>query len=186
MYQTSSQNPPMKQSDEANQKQLELAQEQGSAFKNAIKAMKREADTAMEKTASDYMVAIAIEKAEGMYHLENNQLVWQNPTDQNAHIEVVVCDGADGRFVPGLQVTVAVTDQNGKEIGRHEQPYLWHPWLYHYGRNWVLPGDGSYHITVHIEAPEFARHDKKNGLRYAKPVDVNFENVQVKTGQKLE
>jgi hypothetical protein len=32
----------------------------------------------------------------------------------------------------------------------------------------------------------FVRHDKKNGLRYAKPVDVTFENVKVNTGKKLE
>jgi hypothetical protein len=53
-------------------------------------------------------------------------------------------------------------------------------------RNWVFSGDGSYRITVQSEVPEFVCHDKKNGLRYAKPVDVTFENVKVNTGKKLE
>jgi hypothetical protein len=79
-----------------------------------------------------------------------------------------------------------VIDQNGQKIGSHPQPFLWHPWLYHYGLNWTLPGDGVYTIQVHIDPPTFPRHDKKNGQRYTQPVDVSFEKVKIKTGQKVE
>jgi hypothetical protein len=75
-------------------------------------------------------------------------------------------------------------EADGQAIGTHRQPFLWHPWLYHYGRNWEVPGDGSYRLRVRIEPPEFPRHDKINGRRYAEPVEVEFENVRVETGRK--
>jgi uncharacterized protein involved in high-affinity Fe2+ transport len=119
-----------------------------------------------------------------MYQYENGKLVWHQPQDENAHIEISVRDRADGRFVPELTVTLTVSDENGKEIGTHQQPFLWHPWLYHYGRNWVLPGSGRYTLRVRIEPPTWSRHDLKNGLRYAEPVEVEFPGAQVDVGQK--
>ena len=76
-------------------------------------------------------------------------------------------DRADGRLIPGLDIDVTVIDKNGKEIGTHRHPLLWHPYLYHYGRNWVVPGDGTYSLRVRFPAPQFHRHDKKNGKRFA-------------------
>lgn len=178
--------PPMKKSDEANQDQLEMAKAQGEAYLTTLNYMAHhEADTGGEQAAGNYVVAYAIEEAEGMYYKENGELKWRNPQEENAHIEVSVRDAADNRFVPGLTVTVTLIDSDGNEVGSHEQPFLWHPWLYHYGRNWKVPGDGQYILRVHIEAPDFPRHDKKNGLRYADPVDVTFHDVSIKTGQKI-
>ncbi len=77
-----------------------------------------------------------------------------------------------------------VLDAEGESVGSHSQPFVWHPWLYHYGRNWQVPGEGEYTLKVNIKAPEFPRHDEKNGERYADDVDVEFEGVQIKTGQK--
>src|SRR6266542_5903610 len=79
-----------------------------------------------------------------MYHLRDGQLEWHDSQDENAHIEVVVRDAADGRFIPGLTVYATLLDRAGTEIGTHQQPFLWHPWLYHYERNWRVPGDGTY------------------------------------------
>ena len=81
-------------------------------------------------------------------------------------------------------VAVTVIDERGQEVGRHEHPFLWHPWIYHYGRNWTLPSEGIYTIIVNVDVPMFPRHDKKNGQRYLKPAEVRFENVSIKTGQK--
>jgi hypothetical protein len=75
-------------------------------------------------------------------------------------------------------------DERGKQIGRHKQPFIWHPWLYHYGLNWRVPGDGKYTLNVHIKAPQFMRHDEKNGKRYAGDVEVTFKNVKIQTGRK--
>ena len=80
---------------------------------------------------------------------------------------------------------MALFDEHDKQIGSHEQPFLWHPWLYHYGRNWHVPGDGNYKLAVQVEPPTFMRHDKKNGKRYAEPVEVIFPKVKIETGQKI-
>lgn len=179
------QKPPMKVSDEAKEDQLKMARQQGEAYVKALNEMaKREADSGGEKHAGDYIVAYAVEKAEGMYHHENGELRWMEPEKENCHVEVSVRDAADNRFIPGLDVRVRLVDEKGDEVGEHRQHFLWHPWLYHYGRNWQVPGDGKYRLEVSIAAPDFGRHDKKNGKRYAEDVKVSFDNVQIKTGQK--
>lgn len=178
------QKPPMKPSDEANEKQLKLARDQGEAFERTVKEMTQEEAHGDQQTADDYIIGYAVEDAEGMYHPKDGNLVWHNPTDENAHLEIVVQDARDKRFIPGLEVQATLIDESGREIGTHRQPFLWHPWLYHYGRNWKLPGDGEYTLRVRVEAPDFMRHDKTNGKRYAKPVEVEFQGVRIKTGQK--
>lgn len=87
-----------------------------------------------------------------MYHLEDGELVWHNPGDTNAHVEVVVCDAADG-FVPGLSVTATLVTPGGKELGPYPEELVWHPMLYHYARNWDLPEDGGYTLRVHVDPP---------------------------------
>ncbi|MBI1299620.1 hypothetical protein GC175_32240 [bacterium] len=178
--------PPMKSSNEASEKQLQLAKEQGKAYRKALDEMaKHEADIGEMKPAGNFVVALAVEEAEGMYHKVDGKLEWQEPDKENVHIEITAFDAADGRFIPELTVHVTVSDEDGKQVGRYQQPFLWHPWLYHYGRNWQLPGDGNYTVKVEIDAPEFGRHDKENGKRYAEPVEVVFENVEIETGRKL-
>ena len=173
-------------SDESTLDQLKLARDQGKSFGRAVRTMTTKEAHGEEAEAGDMLVGWAVEHAEGMYHWENGELHWQNPAQsENAHVEIVVRDRHDGRFIPGLNVTVTLLDQGGKEIGTHEQPFLWHPWLYHYGRNWSVPGDGTYKLAVQIEPPTFMRHDKENGNRYAHPVEVEFENVRIQTGQKI-
>lgn len=163
---------------------LKLAKKQGDAMMETIKHMVEDiAERGAKKAAGEYIVGYAVEKAEGLYHLKNGELEWIEPKEENIHIEIVVLDGADHRFIPGLKIWLTVKDADGKEIGRHEQPFLWHPYLYHYGRNWKVPGDGKYSLHVRIETPDFPRHDKKNGMRYAEPVEVEFSNVKFKTGK---
>lgn len=177
--------PPMEQSGEANLEQLEMARQQGRALMKALEYMaNKEADDGGQQRAGDYLVAYAVEKAEGLYMLKDGELEWQEPKEENVHIEVAVLDGADHRFVPGLTVHVTVIARDGTEIGTYEQPFLWHPWLYHYGRNWKVPSEGQYKLRIRIEPPKFMRHDRKNGKRYAESVQVQFDNVHIKTGQK--
>jgi hypothetical protein len=175
----------MRASDEATKEQLQMAKEQGDALGKALHHMvSQEADDGAEKAAGDYVVGYAVEKAEGMYQLVNGELVWQEPGDKNVHLEVSVRDGADGRFIPNLNVQARLIDSSGNDVGLHRQPYTWHPWLYHYGRNWKVPGDGTYGLNVRVEAPDFPRHDKKNGRRFVEDVEVEFSDVKIKTGQK--
>jgi hypothetical protein len=171
-------------SDEATKDQLQLARQQGDVFANALNEMINNEAHGGEKQIGDYLVGYAVEHAEGMYQLQGGELVWYEPRDENAHIEISVRDAVDGRFIPGLRILLTVLDENENEVGTNEQPFIWHPWLYHYGRNWVLPASGRYILHIHIDAPDFMRHDRQNGQRYAEPVEVEFTNVQIELGQK--
>ena len=91
-------------------------------------------------------------------------------------------DAADGRFVPDVNVHATLVDPAGREVGTHRQPLIWHPMLYHYGRNWTVPQDGEYRLRIRVEAPTFLRHDEINGRRFTEPVDVEFTGVRVMRG----
>jgi uncharacterized protein involved in high-affinity Fe2+ transport len=177
--------PPMDpDTSEADARQLELAREQGAAYRKALEHMVDEvAHGGGMQPADQYLVAYAVEEAEGMYMWQDGKLVWHDPEDENLHVEVVVCDASDGRFVPTLKVTATLIDPDGNEVGTHEQPLMWHPMMYHYGRNWKVPVDGTYTLKVRIEPPTFMRHDEINGRRFEHPVETTFEGVEVERGQ---
>lgn len=175
--------PPMKASGESTEDQLKLATKQGEAYAEAMKGMDKESGAHIAR-AVEHEVALVVEEAEGMWHMHNGELTWQEPEGENAHIEAAVRDAADGRFIPGLTVTVTVVDPLGKNLGSHEQPFLWHPWLYHYGRSWQVPGEGDYTVHVKIDPPTFMRHDHENGKRFTSPVEVEFTR-HIKPGQKF-
>jgi Fe2+ transport protein len=179
------QKPPMRTSEESSVEQLALARRQGEALYAALRAMDAESDSGViVQRAGDYEIGVAVEEAEGMWRPRDGELVWENPGEENCHVEVCVRDRADGRFVPGLEVTATLVDPDGNEVGTHEQPFLWHPWLYHYGRNWRVPEPGEYRVRVRVEAPSFMRHDHDNGRRYLEPVEVEFEGVEIEPDQK--
>ena len=171
-------------SEESDSAQLDLARRQGDAFGRALQAMSEMDSHGRVQRVGDYLVGYEVEEAEGMYVPDGDGLRWQEPQQENAHLEVVVRDADDGRFVPGLRVHATLLDAGGGEVGSYELPFLWHPWLYHYGRNVQVPGDGNYSLRLRIDPPQFPRHDKVNGRRYAKAEDVQFSGVQIETGQK--
>ncbi|QPC81277.1 iron transporter [Phototrophicus methaneseepsis] len=176
--------PPMKKSDEAENNELDMARAQGDVYVSTLNHMAKDvADDGGEKRVGDYVIAYAVEKAEGMHHMKSGNLEWREPDEENVHVEVSVRDGADNRFIPNLKVHVTLIDPDGKEMGTHEQPFVWHPWLYHYGRNWKVTQSGTYKMHVRVEAPDFPRHDEKNGKRYAEDVEVDFDSVKIETGQ---
>lgn len=176
--------PPCHPSSDASSEQLALARQQGDAVSRAVDAMIQSSVSGDKKRAGDYIVGYAIGKAEGMYQMIEGELEWQEPVDENCLVEIVVQDGADFRFVPALDVTCTLTDPAGHEIGMNRQPFLWHPWIYRYGRNWRVPFDGNYTLKVHIDPPAFPRHDELNGNRYANPVNVLFHDVRIVRGRK--
>ena len=185
MNTTPSKEPPNRPSDEADEKQLEQAKAEGQAYVQSLDYMANEvADTGGKKRAGEYLVGFAQERAEGMYHLKNGGLEWVEPTDENCHIEIAVVDAVDNRFIPYLDIEVTVMNDSGDEVTTFSPQFLWHPGLYHYGKDIKVPGDGTYTLHVKIAPPNFPRHDKVNGKRYAEPVEVVFEDVQIKTGQE--
>jgi hypothetical protein len=175
---------PLVPSDEGDRKGLELGRAQGEALTRTLRHMTDEiAHDGREVQSGEYLVAFAVEEAEGMWVPKGGDLEWVEPEDENAHIEVAVRDAADGRLIPGLKIEATVIDGDGQEIGTQELPLLWHPYLYHYGKNWTLPADGSYTLKVRFDAPAFARHDEKNGRRFLKGAEVTFDNVKIERGQ---
>jgi len=182
---TQQRKPPMDpDTSEATAHQLELAREQGDAYGRALEHMTTDvAHDGAEATSGHYRIGYAVEEAEGMYEWSDGELVWREPGEENMHLEIAVRDAADGRFVPGVRVTATLVDPDGNEVGTHEHPLLWHPMIYHYGRNWQVPADGSYTLRVHVDPPQFMRHDEVNGCRFDAAADVEFAGVQVERGQ---
>ena len=93
---------------------------------------------------------------------------------------MAVADGADGQFVPGLDITVTLLDGD-RQLFSERAPFLWHPFLHHYGLNAKVPGEGPSTVRIHIDPPSWMRHDPVNGKRYADPVDVEFADVSLWT-----
>ena len=171
----------LERSKEADKRGLELGREQGEAMTRTIRHMIHDvADCGGEIATGEYLIGFAVEEAEGVYELKDGELRWLAPEDENVHIEVSVQDKADGRFIPGLDVEVTVIAEDGREIGSHKHPFLWHPYLYHYGRNWRVPSSGNYRFRVRFDAPRFMRHDRANGRRFAKGAECQFDDVAIK------
>ncbi len=180
---TPAKNPPDQTSEEGTAEGMRLAKEEGAVFGKAVRHMTTVVAHGEEMRAGEYIIGYAVEKAEGMYYRLNGQLEWREPASENAHIEVVVRDAADGRFIPNLTIHATLTDAAGRSAGLRRLPFLWHPSLFHYGVDWTVPGDGEYTLRVYVDAPDFPRHDKINGRRYAEPVEAEFQNVKIETGQ---
>ena len=176
---------PLVASDEGDRKGLELGRAQGDALSRTLAHMTSDiAHDGGQVQSGEYLVAYAVEEAEGMYMPgDDGSLEWRAPTDENAHVEIAVRDAADGRLIPSLEIMATLIAPDGSEVGTHRLPLLWHPYLYHYGRNWKVPGDGTYKLKVSFKAPTFMRHDKKNGNRFASGCEVIFDEVRIKTGQ---
>lgn len=175
--------PPMAPSNEATAKQLAVARAEGDAYRHAMQAMADE-EGALTAQAGDLEIAFVNEEAEGMYELDGDRLVWREAApDANVHLEVAVADAGDGRFVPGLSVRLELS-RDGRQVLATELPFLWHPFLYHYGTNGRVPDEGPYDVTVRVAPAGFMRHDPVNGRRYAEPVDVRFDGVRLANGRK--
>jgi len=134
--------------------QLALARKAGDAYQEAAEYMMEEvADDGGNEEVGDYLVGFAQEKAEGLYRMEDGDLSWAEPPEgANCHLEVVVASAADRRFLPGASVTATFEGDDGTDT-----------------------------IPVEVEPPSFPRHDRENGKRFADPVEVQFEDVDITT-----
>ena len=171
---------PIRPSEEGDRRALAPARAEGEAYGRALAHMTDAvADDGGVQPAGPYLAGYAVEQAEWMYRLADGALRWEGPGEANVHIEVAVRDAADGRFVPGLTIDVTLLDGSGAELGTHRLPLLWHPYLYHYGRNWAVPGDGACTLRVRIAPPEFMRQDEATGKRFAEEVRAEFRGVAI-------
>jgi hypothetical protein len=88
-----------------------------------------------KQEAGDYVVGYATEEAEASWTYRGGELQFEQPGEQNAHVEVAVADGDDGRFVPGLHVEASLRGADGTEAGPFDVSMVWHLGLHHYGVN---------------------------------------------------
>jgi hypothetical protein len=167
------------------EKKEHLALAQGDTYSLALDEMKEE-DVSDAKEIEDYIVSLACEDAEGMYmYNDQGKLEWMIPApEENIHVEVVVQDKDDKRFLPGLEIDGTLFDEHNKKIVKLQLPFIWHPFLFHYGMNTTIPKEGKYTLEVVIKKPSFHRHDETYGKRYEKDVTVKLGPVKLKPGRK--
>jgi hypothetical protein len=167
---------------------LQLARAQGAAYRRALATMSDgvAVDGASQRSG-DYVIAYAVEFAEGYFYLDDSGLHYAQRVDEssetNAHVEVSVLDAETGRFVPGLTVT-ATLYKDGERVGAEREPFMWHPWVYHYGMNWRVPGAGRYVLEVAFERPPYAAAAADGSPRFTSGGRARFEAVELAVGQK--
>lgn len=168
--------------------QMELSKSTGNAYHNTLMEMFSQATDGKDTTMGDYFIAVADEYSEGHWYYKGSKFIYMEENEQsaknNAHVEVAVCDAKTGRFLHDLNVRVTLYKGNEK-VGAMNESFMWHPWLYHYGENWRVPVAGKdYRFQVHIDPPAYRRYGKNSGKQFTTAVDVIFENLIIKTGQK--
>ncbi|WP_380678199.1 iron transporter [Salinigranum sp. GCM10025319] len=177
-------NPQKQSSDEVDANQIQQSKTEGEAYQTSVSYMANTvANDGGTRAVDEYVVGYAQEEAEGMYQLvDEGEFEFVEPDGENCHLEVVVADVEDKRFVPYCDVT-ATLERDGREYGPFELPFLWHPGVYHYGTNVEVPEAGRYDLHVTVDPPEFGRHDEQNGDRYGETAEVTFEAIDVETGR---
>lgn len=169
------------------------------ALGDTVTAMWSQANAGSEKKVGDYTIDYAVEYGEAYWEFHKGRFRYaienENNARRNAHLEVVPRDGLTGNFLPGVTVKAVVTGPDGPvpppveadpvgSQGDGGVPLMWHSWLYHYGENWRVPKAGTYRMQVHFTAPTARRYGRASGDRMAEPVDLTFDGVTIKTGQK--
>ena len=138
-----------------------------------------------QKVQGNFLIAYSLEFARNLTYSSEGDLQFQKLNGENAYICIAVHDAADLHFIKKLAVRVTVLDQKGFVTGSFNHPLIERPDFYHYGRNWNLPGDGKYTLRVRIEVPDGVESDENSVQVSSLPVEVEFKNVDIKTGQKL-
>ncbi len=179
-------NKPLSALMEAEQKKSMLP---GEAYTHTLQDMFKQANDGKTTESGDYFVAYALEYAEGWWLYKDDKFRYAAENDMsgktNAHVEVAVCDAKTKRFLHDLDVTATLFDDKGAKIGTLNEPFMWHPWLYHYGENWRVPKAGNhYKLHVHFEPPAYRRYGKQLGKQFTQPGDIDFTDLVIKTGQK--
>ncbi len=157
-----------------------MAHQQGDAFNDALELLKS-LDPSVETMVGDYIITLAFEKAAGWYIYEpNGELRWVVPEEKdNLHLEVIVQDANDLRFLPYLEVSVKLFDKNKELVGEKEQEFIWHPMIWHYAENWQIPGPGEYFAEITVKEPTFRRHDQLRGQRYMMDATIKLEPFEI-------
>lgn len=167
---------------------IDLARREGDAVDRPLLDMLRSSAVGGSQVRSgDYIVAVAIKPVHGYWEARSGKLLFVRPDDSVgpvAHIDVSIRDMATGRLLPGLKVRATVLNSRKKEIDTYAMPFMWHPWMNHYGLNVPAPGPGRYTIRVRADAPAFRRYGSTALRKFNKPVDVEIRDVRFVAAEK--
>lgn len=133
-----------------------------------------------EQMTCDYRISLAATPVKGWYAPVNGQLVWITPeTTANEHLEVTLVNTIDQKTLPNSGGSLSIYDLNNKLLETKPLIMMWSPEGYHYGNNFIIPGNGNYNVKVDLTPPMFARHNRQIGNRFFNPASVVFQNVKL-------
>ena len=167
---------------------MELAASEGSALDLPLAGMLRDPDASGSQIRSgDYKVSVVVQRARGDWEDRDGKLMFISPDSDIgpiAHMDVLVRDAASGRLVPGLSVRATILDSRKRAIDTYSMPFMWHPWMSHYGLNVPVPGNGRYTVRVRAEAPGFRRYGSSALKKFNKAIDAEVRGVRFVTAEK--
>ena len=167
---------------------IALARGEGGAVDRPLIDMLRSGDASGSQVRyGDYNVAVVVQRARGFWDVRDGKLSYMSPNSSVgpiAHIDVSVRDATTGRFVPGLKVRVTVLNSRRKEIDTYPMPFMWHPWMNHYGLTVPVPGEGRYTVRVRAEAPSFRRYGSTALKKFNRPINVEVHGVRFAVAEK--
>jgi hypothetical protein len=161
---------------------LTLSRQEGTAVASSLDdAMRNTKIKGYQRRSGEYNVTVIVRQARGFWEMQNGTLAYSNQdsTDSVDHIDVSIRDVATGRFVPGLNVRATITDSRKHQIDTFALPFMWHPWMNHYGLNVVVPGTGRYTIRVRADPPTFRRYGADALKKFNRAVDVEVRGVRL-------
>lgn len=168
---------------------INLASREGSMVDRPLAEELRSTGVSGSETRKgDYKVAVVVQRqAQGYWNVQDGKLSYIAPDTSvgpTAHIDVSIRDAATGRLVPALNVDATILNSRRKEIDTYAMPFMWHPWMNHYGLNVAVPGNGRYAIRVRADAPAFRRYGSTALRKFNKPVDVEVRGVRFAAVEK--
>jgi hypothetical protein len=167
---------------------IDLAKVEGDAVDRPLADVLRVAGAGGSRLRSgDYSVTVLVREARGHWEADGRTLRYvgsDSGVGPIAHLDVIVREAATGRIVPELKVRTTVLNSGRKAIGTYSLPFMWHPWVSHYGLNVPVPGIGRYTIRVRSDAPSFRRYGGAALKRFNRAIDLEFRGVRFVTAGK--
>jgi uncharacterized protein involved in high-affinity Fe2+ transport len=164
---------------------IDLARREGNAVDGSLADLLQNHGSGSEVRSGDYRVAAIVQSSTGHWEAQAGKLRYVHPDSGavgSVHLDVTVRDAATGRVVPGLSVRATVLNSRRKEVATYHLPFMWHPWMNHYGLNVPVPGRGAYTIRVRADAPAFRRYGSTALKKFNRPINVQLLGVQFEAG----
>jgi hypothetical protein len=95
------------------------------------------------------------------------------PKDVSFHLMVMLTDAQTGVDIPYASVWATITDGSKSLLDESLWPMISRYMGSHYGNNVVLPGAGTYHLSLLVSPPVSARHIEYQDV-WLTPHRVNF------------